>query len=359
MRIFDLDERSAKTNDALTWEQLSADWKVGGLTLRGAEALSPIFACIDVISSALSALPPKLYKWSGNTRTPDTTSPIWSMIRKPNQWQTWPDFIQWVVGQVLLHGNAVVRIDRGDLEPIPWTWISIDVHDLQGGSLTYDVHAPRVSAVLSARDVLHLRDRTNDGAIGVSRISRCAPAVALMKALQDSAMETWTNSAFPSGALKVQRALKEDQRADLRRSLESQFTGQGNRGRVLLLDSSQDWQTIGINSKDSQHLESRMFSVSEACRIFEVPPPLIQDYSNNTFTNASTAGQWFSRFTLNHWARKFEAAFKQSLLPENSELELDMSAFSRGDISERWAAYKIALETGVLSPEEVKRMEGW
>ena len=37
----------------------------------------------------------------------------------------------------------------------------------------------------------------------------------------------------------------------------------------------------------------------------------------------------------------------------------DLSGFLRGDPETRWAANKIAIETGVLDPEEVRQVEGW
>ena len=61
------------------------------------------------------------------------------------------------------------------------------------------------------------------------------------------------------------------------------------------------------------------------------------------------------------WARKIEAEFARSVFPTASgyELELDLSGFLRGDPETRWNAHKIALETGVLDPNEVRQIEGW
>src|SRR3546814_715844 len=97
------------------------------------------------------------------------------------------------------------------------------------------------------------------------------------------------------------------------------------------------------------------------CRLFQVPPPIVQAYENNTFTNAAQAGLWFATFCLAPWARKIEAEFARSVFPSNGpyELELDLSGFLRGDPETRWAAHKIALETNVLDPDEVRQIEGW
>ena len=66
-------------------------------------------------------------------------------------------------------------------------------------------------------------------------------------------------------------------------------------------------------------------------------------------------------FTLAPWARKIEAEFARSVFPSSGqfELELDLSGFLRGDPATRWNAHKIAIEAGVLDPDEVRQVEGW
>jgi phage portal protein BeeE len=41
------------------------------------------------------------------------------------------------------------------------------------------------------------------------------------------------------------------------------------------------------------------------------------------------------------------------------QLELDMSGFLRSDPAERWNAWKIAVEAGILTPDEIRAEEGW
>ena len=64
-------------------------------------------------------------------------------------------------------------------------------------------------------------------------------------------------------------------------------------------------------------------------------------------------------FCLAPWARKIEAEFARSVLATGLELELDLSGFLRGDPATRWAAHKIAIDSGVLDPDEIRVIEGW
>ena len=41
------------------------------------------------------------------------------------------------------------------------------------------------------------------------------------------------------------------------------------------------------------------------------------------------------------------------------EIEFDMSSLLRSDPETRWQSHKIAVETGVLDPNEIRQIEGW
>jgi HK97 family phage portal protein len=152
-----------------------------------------------------------------------------------------------------------------------------------------------------------------------------------------------------------------EQKTSLREQFTNRHAGAGNAGKALILDSGLEWQAAQITPEDAELLETRKFGVVEICRLFQVPPPIVQAYEHNTFTNASQAGLWFATFCLAPWARKIEAEFARSLFPAGApyELELDLSGFLRGDPETRWQAHKIALEMGVLDPDEVRQVEGW
>ena len=206
---------------------------------------------------------------------------------------------------------------------------------------------------------MHMRDRGDDRFIGRARLDRASDVVKHALAVQASSVGLWNNGAFPSGVLQVPGRLSEEQRKRMQAQIKEQFAGTSNRAKVMLLDNNVTWSKLSVDPDDAQTLQTRQWLTSEICRLYEVPPPLIQDYQYNTFTNASTAGQWFSRFTLASWVKRFEATFSKAMLPEDSYLELDMGAFNRGDLGERWNAYSIALNAGVLSPDEVRRLEGY
>lgn len=339
-----------------------------GLSARAAENLSTVLACTTAISTALSSVPALIYRRDGNGNRIEVASHPLSRLVKAgvNAQQTWPDFLEHLIASALLNGNGlaeIVRDGNGQLAGLVWhPWGAVTVQELSSGRLAFDVGDGRGrSRRLLEGEVLHLRDRTDDGRIGRSRLSRAAETVEGVDLANRHARQFLANGASPSGVIRFPGALTAEQRVQLRQSHDAGFAGASRAGRTLILDGGLEWQATQISPEDAELLETRKFGVIEICRVFQVPPPIVQSYENNTFTNAAQAGLWFATFCLAPWARRIEAEFARSLFPAGApyELELDLSGFLRGDPSTRWAAHKIALETGVLDPNEVRQIEGW
>ncbi|MFN6933769.1 MAG: phage portal protein [Tsuneonella sp.] len=338
-----------------------------GLSARAAENLSTVLACTSAIATALAYVPARVYRTEGDTRLEYTTHPLSRLIKfGPNNRMTWCDTIEHWVASTLLTGNGVLEIERGGNGQVAGLtfhpWGNITVQELSSGRLAYDVGDGKGrSRRMLEGEVLHLRDRTNDGLIGVSRLSRSADTVSSVDLANRHARQFLANGASPSGVLSTDGILTVEQAHSLRTQFDARFAGAGNAGRALVLEGGLSWQAAQMSPEDAELLETRRFGVEEIARLFQVPPPIIGDYTHNTFTNSETAGRWFATFCLAPWARKIEAEFARSLFPTGSpyELELDLSGFLRGDPETRWNAHKIALETGVLDPDEVRQVEGW
>ncbi len=338
------------------------------VSARAAENLSTVLACVNAISTALAYVPARVYRREADgTRLEAEAHPINRLVRiGPNQAMTWPDLVEHLLASTLLTGNGLLAIERAGngqlaaLRFVPWSLVT--VAELASGRLAYDVSDERGNARRYLEgEVLHLRDRTDDGKIGRSRLSRAGETVSGVSAANTAAASFLNNGARPSGVIEVPGTMKTEQRSSLRESFQARHGGASNAGSTLVLDGGITWKAAQISPEDAELLETRKFGVIELCRLFQVPPPIVQAYENNTFTNAAQAGLWFATFCLAPWARKIEAEFARSIFPAGGpfELELDLSGFLRGDPETRWNAHKIALETGVLDPDEVRQIEGW
>lgn len=358
----------------ISWEALAgllgADPNGPVISARAAENLSTVLACVSAISSAIGSLPAYVYREVEKGRQPTPQHPLQALIDNgPNQHQTWPEFIEWLTASALLRGNGLAEIvsdHRGQItgfEPIPWDWVSVQL--LNNGRLAFDVTPITAqyggtgrSRRLLQHEVIHLRDRTDDGLIGRSRLQRAAGVVTNASTLQRFAQNIYANGGRPAGTLNHPSKLSKTAMDNIRESWNRSYSGPANAGKVAVLFEGMSFTPLAPTPEDAELLASRKFSTEELARLYGCPPPIVGDYSNNTFTNANTAGRWFAQFTLNQWITKLEALFKQLLGPGYS-IELDMSSFLRGDPEQRWAAHAIAVKNNILTVDEVREVEGY
>jgi HK97 family phage portal protein len=359
-----------------SWDHLSAFSAHGGtVNARTAEGLSAVSACVSAISTAIASLPIRVYRRQDAGRVEIDAHPIAQLVAGgPNRHQSWPDFAEWLTASTLLRGNGlaqIVRDGRGqvvELTPLPYDHVFITM--LPSGRLQYSVTAMtdlfggtgRVRRLLED-EVLHLRDRSDDGIVGKSRLARAASAVRLTQAVQRFASATFRNSIRPSIAVTLKNPISPDAYNELMNHLMKVHSGAGAAGMPIVVDNDGRVTRLDMSLEDAELLANRRFSVEEIARIYGVPGPLINDLTHGTFTNSETLIRFFAQSTLSAWARKIEAVFARTLLSADErrthQIEIDLSGLLRGDPETRWASHKIAVDAQILTPNEVRETEGW
>ncbi len=145
-----------------------------------AENLSAVFGAVQVISESVATLPCIVYRLEGDrVRSAAPGHPVSKLLSdQPNELQTAPEFIEMMTAHCLLRGNSfaeIIRDGRGqpiELVPLHPDWISI-VTFAGSRRIAYDVSDPYGSTRrLLAEEMLHLKDRSDDGIIGKSRLQR-------------------------------------------------------------------------------------------------------------------------------------------------------------------------------------------
>ncbi len=370
MGFFDFFRAEKRADDTEpSWEILESGVLGGGVTPAMAENLSTVLSCVQVISSSVASLPAWVYRNTSKGKDVVSDHPLQQMISHgPNKDMIWPEFVEFILSQALLWGNALCRVqyDRQgrltEIRPIPWQNVSWTL--LKNGKLRYDVTLPHEQRVvrLLEHEVLHLKDRTDDGIVGKSRLTRAASAFRTSIALQEFSESLYQNGTAPSGALKHDSKLSKEAVDKLRTRFESVHKGSAKAGKVLILDQGLQWESISISPEDAELLGSRRFSTEEIARIYNVPPPLCGIWDHSSFTNSETAGRWFSQFTLAPWVAKIESGFQRSVFTEperDLSLRFDLSGFMRGDYKTRWEAHRIAVDAGILTTDECREIEGY
>lgn len=333
----------------------------GRVSARQAEGLSAVYAAVELISTAMATARPKIYRSDGVSRSLDTTHPLNRVLLKPSRNFSYFQLIRQLFSDMLLFGNGVAVYDDGELFPVAWQSVTMQQND--DGTLIYNYSKPTIKGSDQRRttqdNVLHLRDRhTGNTLVGSPRLSRCAPAIQFALEVQQASIATWSNSAAPSAALQTKDALQPEEKARLQEAITA-AAARHKRGSVVILDNDLNWQSITTNQLELEAQATREWIVIEVARVYGIPPPLLQDYTRANYSNAVEASRFLNRIVLAAHARNFEDEFTNTFLSPPYHLVLDRSEFSRENLKERYDSYKIAIETGVLTSEQVRRLEGY
>ena len=137
------------------------------------------------------------------------------------------------MASVLLRGNALAEIitdNRGAARAQPYSLGNVCVQLLPNRRFAYDVSDVTYlrAAVPAGRrlledEVFHLKDRSDDGLIGVSRLRRAAAVVQTGLSIQNFAIRVVSNGINPSGALEVDGVLGANGNTDCEKVLKKRF----------------------------------------------------------------------------------------------------------------------------------------
>ncbi|MDF0540793.1 phage portal protein [Sphingobium sp. H39-3-25] len=346
------------------------------VTERSALTISTVWACVSLISGAISTLPMHLYDRKGDgERTRRENDPLWWTLNEEfcPRWVASAAW-EWLVMSRLFHGDAFAEIQRTGArvtgiiplhplrtEPVPWS---------DGSRLAYIVWpepgvGPQEIRVLDQDDVLHVPSLGFDGTRSLSPL-RYALQVAggVSLAMQDYSGQFFANQARPDYALVApqEKRFDKEQIEHLRAQIDekhAQRNGQG--GKPMLLTGGMDIKTITMPNRDAELLTSRGFQVQEIARVYGVPPFMVGHNEKTTSWGSGVAemGTGFVRYVLRRHLIAFQNEINRKLFRTASRVaEFDTFELERADLKTLFETFRSALgragEQGFMTRDEVR-----
>ena len=321
------------------------------VTAEKALKLSAVWACVRLRAETISTLPLHLRDGDGNIAS---DHPLYAILHDcPNADMSAVEFWQAMTVSQDLWGNAYARIFRNSVGNVialePMDSESMTVARLEDGALQYRYCKGGKTTKYAETEILHFKGFTLGGQMDAN----------------SSAAREFKNGLKAGGFLKTgERVLTEKQRADLKAGL-FEFSQPENAGKMMVLEAGMDvaGSSVRINPADAQLLESRYFGIEEICRAFSTPPPLI-GHTNKASSWASSMesiNMGFLTYAVNPMLVRYEQTITRKLL-KPAERSLYRPKFSvegllRADSAARAAFYNQMLQNGVMSRNEVRRLE--
>lgn len=335
------------------------------VTYDSAMQLSAVWACVKLLSETAASLPLTVYKKNNESRIKDTEHPLATLFDgKVNRYQTKIEFFETVFLNLIVDGNAYVKIDKlGNkiVSLLPLMSSQISVQMLSDGSLAYNyVKEDGGVVVFAEQSIWHLKLMGN-GTIGMSPLAYQRNSLGIAQAAESAVTKIYRNGAKPSGVLTVDKVLTASQRAEVRASFNTLTSGQDD--RLMVLEGGFKFNPVSLSPQDIELLASRKFQIAEICRWYGVPSVMVND-SNGTSVWGSGIEQimqGFYKLTLRPLLEKIENSMRVNLLSlgerSSYEFEFDFDALLRADLKSRFESYRVGIASGVMTPNEARYFE--
>lgn len=317
-----------------------------------------VLRCVSLICESVGMLPMSLIR-NDATKVVQVGHPAHRLLKlAPNAWQTAYEFKSQMQLRVLQHGNAYARIVRSGSRPVALHPIDPDkvkVTQRPDMTMLYTVTSDSGRAVeIAQRGVLHLRDLSATGLLGMSRLNMAGDAIALAQSAAAAASRMFKTGVMASGAIEIPDELSDIAYQRMKDSMASEYSGAENIHKWMLLEGGGKANPFGTNAADAQHIENRNVQIEEVARAFGVPRPLLMMDDTSWGSGIQQLGIYFVQYGLQHWLTAWEQACARSLLTDQ---ELDVLTFKfneralmRGTFDEQATYLSKALGSGGTAP---------
>ena len=352
----------------IDWPEVNSSRTPSGIrvTADNSMACSAYTACIRVISDAVSSLPLHVFERLANGGKAKATShPIYRLLHmQPNPWQTAQEFRDWMTGMYLHYGASYAEIRPGARGAVSELWplhsSRMEAERLENGTLRYLYREPSGRQTIYSQDqIFALRFTTEDGIRAIPTYRLFSNVIGLAQAIEAHAATYFGNGARPGIVLESDNPIPAEAAERLREQWERMHRGPDRAHRTAVLPNGVKAHELSSSNEAAQMLESRAFSVIECCRLFRVPPHLIQSLERSTFNNIEVQSVEFLQHCLMPHLKRWEAAISRDLIVDDERYfaEHSVSGLLRGDHAGRSAYYVSALQNGWMSVNEIRELE--
>lgn len=340
-----------------------------GVSVTQASALTlvPVYACIRLRAETIGSLAVDSFRRKGEDRVP-TPRPAW--MDQPNPDSTFNEAIERAVSSLDTDGNVFIGITSYDDLGLPREWYVLDPRSVVverredgttqfvvGGSDTYPAWNRFTNR--GEQSILHIKAFAQPGSLrGLSPIAQASEAIGLGLAAEKFGARWFGSGSTPSGVIELPGNPNQIVADSIKDNWQKKHGGVKNSHTPGVLFGGATWKPITVSPNEAQFLETRKFQVGEIARLFRVPPHLIGDVDKSTSWGTGIEEQTigFVVYSLTPTLVRLERAFDLMTVRGNFT-KFNVNGLLRGDAKKRWEAYQIALQNGVVTPNEVRHWE--
>lgn len=349
-------EKRSTENDVIADVLNGLSPLVNGKTISRKQAMSiPVVTkSVNWIASAIASLPIKMYR-----RTDKGYIEIYDDYRLPllnnysGNCMTANDLKRQVIIDLLLDGNGYAYISkRGNIiEKLSY---------IPTNKLTYTESVDNIDKIVNVwvdgkqvqdYNVFRLVNNTKNGMSGVGFISDCQDLLStILSSLQ------YENNSISSGVrrgfLKSKSKLDKDKMDELKQAWKRLTSP--SQSDVLVLNAGIEFEDASNTATESQLSQNKTINMHQVLAYFGLPTNFFEGTNSDAYLTAV-------RIAVIPIVKQLANALNNYLLLESEKQDLkfdiDTSEILRINANERYNAYQTGLNSGILTIDEVRRME--
>jgi len=231
---------------------------------------------------------------------------------------------------------------------------SVIVKVSESGVYTYEYGDQR----FTTRDIKHLSLMRVPGYVyGLGPIQKVRGELEQSLDLRTYTGSWFSSSGMATGVLKTDQSLTQEQADAYKERWGEVING---KDRTAILGNGLSYQSTYLNPKDALFIEAVNANLQQIARMFGIPASLLSlplEGNSLTYSNVQDELNQFYKFTLTAYLNEIENALTD-LIPRGQTVRFDPANLMRLSPQDRYANYKTAIDSGWLSPDEVRKMEG-
>jgi|AntAceMinimDraft_16_1070373.scaffolds.fasta_scaffold45494_2 HK97 family phage portal protein len=375
----DILTRSASVSSNISYLVNPEEWLKGPFTLGGftaaqdsgvpvtSKSIQQIPAYISglrLLSETVASLSGKLIQKTDESITYLRSDPRNKLcFRKPSRMMNSVIFWETATKYAVHKGNffAIILRDE-DMNPIEFVPIheskSVTIIESEG-ELFYDIQGV---GILPAYMVLHFKG-LGDGIIGIGAIEYAATTAGVVLATQKNQAKFFKSGSKLQGYITHPKQLKKETMTKLRESWHSLYHSDASNNSTAFLDEGMEYKTVSVTPEAAKYLETLKNGYYDIAAILRVPPHMIALMDKSSFNNIEQQSLDFVKYGLLIWIMRFEAELNDKCLTEAEKLQdevqfkFNLEALLRGDYKSRMEGYRIAINAGIMSQNEARKLE--
>lgn len=331
-------------------------WLRGDYTLRNSELL---FSAVSRISNSLSAMPVQLYK--GSTPIENDLNDMISFAPNPNM--TSCSFFKTMEACRCTSGNCYGlkilnvkgMLDRIDiLDPARVR----PIMEQNSGELWYKI-SPENGREFYVHNyyVIHIPFISTNGYSGVNPVSVLQETMDYAQNIQSFSVKQLEQGVNAAIVLEAPANLGEDQKKEMVKSFMSTY--RETSGNILLLESGVKASSLNLSPVDSKLFEVEKITRSKVAMVYNIPPHLLGDYSDTSFSSQEQQMLEFLMLTMLPIVTAYEQELNKKLLTKTQRkkgyhFEFDMDAILRADAATQAEVDYKAIRSAWKTPDEIR-----